>query len=346
MIFTFWPSPTSSWASAAPTRPPPPPGATPPRPNDAEPLAVRHDLTKLAIVCDGIRPALAERQRLVVERALYLLQKRMYTLGHPCHGDRFLGLAVRARHEGYLLVLGIAGADLDAHGHAAQLPVVELEPRALLAPVRTYRPARRPQRALDLADQRRHRHALFLRAEDGHDDGLDGRDTGRHTQAGGIAVGHDDAAHHARAGAPAGRPGHLHLAVGILETDVEAAREILPEVVRGRRLQRLAVAHHGLDGICAQRAGELLALGLEAGDAGHRQLFHEEVLIDVVQDQQRLGLGLILGAVHRVALLPEKLGGAQEGPRALLPAHDVAPLVVEHGQVAVALDPARVGVHD
>src|SRR5260370_38529339 len=146
--------------------------ATPPRLDEAEPLAVRHDLAKLAIVCDGVRPALAERQSLVVERALNLLQQRVHTLGHACHGARLLGLAVRARHEDYLLVLVIAGADLDAHRHATQLPVVERAAGALLAPVGSHAHARGPWRTLDIADDRPYPRALFRRSAAGHDDWL------------------------------------------------------------------------------------------------------------------------------------------------------------------------------
>ena len=40
-----------------------------------------------------------------------------------------------------------------------------------------------------------------------------------------------------------------------------------------------------------------------------------------------------------VTFLPEELGGAEEETRPQLPAHDVAPLVEQHGQVAVALHP-------
>ncbi len=47
-----------------------------------------------------------------------------------------------------------------------------------------------------------------------------------------------------------------------------------------------------------------------------------------------------------VALLPQELGGAQEQPRAQLPAHDVGPLVEQQRQVPVALDPAGHRVAD
>ena len=47
-----------------------------------------------------------------------------------------------------------------------------------------------------------------------------------------------------------------------------------------------------------------------------------------------------------VAFLPEEFGGAQEKAGAHFPAHDVAPLVDEQGQIAVALDPLGVHVAD
>jgi hypothetical protein len=59
-----------------------------------------------------------------------------------------------------------------------------------------------------------------------------------------------------------------------------------------------------------------------------------------------LGAGLLGRGVDRVALLPEKLRGSEEGPRHLLPAQDVAPLVYEDREVAVALDPVLVEVAD
>ena len=47
-----------------------------------------------------------------------------------------------------------------------------------------------------------------------------------------------------------------------------------------------------------------------------------------------------------MAFLPEEFGGAQEKPRPHFPAHDIGPLVDQHGQVAMAADPAREGVAD
>lgn len=47
------------------------------------------------------------------------------------------------------------------------------------------------------------------------------------------------------------------------------------------------------------------------------------------------------GGMGSVALLPEEFKGADEGPRAQLPAVHIRPLVEQHGQIAVGLDPLR-----
>ena len=51
------------------------------------------------------------------------------------------------------------------------------------------------------------------------------------------------------------------------------------------------------------------------------------------------GVGVLVAGVRGVALLPEELRGAQEQSRPQFPAHDVAPLIEQQRQVAVALDP-------
>jgi hypothetical protein len=64
-----------------------------------------------------------------------------------------------------------------------------------------------------------------------------------------------------------------------------------------------------------------------------------EVSIDA-QDRQGEAARFLGRGVRGVPLLPQELGGAQEGPRALLPPHDVGPLVEQQRQIAVAADPA------
>ena len=111
-------------------------------------------------------------------------------------------------------------------------------------------------------------------------------------------------------------------------------------------LDGAAVEGQGLDAVGVVRARELLALALDALDDGHRHPLLGEPAVALVEDRQRLRLGLLVGRVGGVALLPEELGGAQEQAGAHLPAHDVGPLVDEQRQVAVALDPLGVGVPD
>src|SRR5256886_6751313 len=114
--------------------------------------------------------------------------------------------------------------------------------------------------------------------------------------------------------------------------------EVLAEIVRRARLQRLVVLHQRLQRVGAQRTGEPLALRLQARDHGHR---HPLLLERAVHTEHlaRLRLGFGLGGVRGMSLLPQKLGGAEEQPGAKLPAHDVAPLVQEQRQIAVALNP-------
>ena len=122
-------------------------------------------------------------------------------------------------------------------------------------------------------------------------------------------------------------------------------REIGAEIVAGARLKRLAVLHHRLDRPGLDRAGKALVLGLLAGD--HRE---RKVLLGAgaVHLERAVGLGerILAGLVRGVAFLPEELAGAQEHPRAHLPAHHVRPLVGEQRQVAPRLHPARHGIAD
>ena len=99
-----------------------------------------------------------------------------------------------------------------------------------------------------------------------------------------------------------------------------------PEEVARAGLQRFAVLHHRLDAVRALGAGEAFAGRLLALDDGHGHPALGEVGIDV-EHAHRLFDGFLARRVRRVAFLPEELGGAQEQPRAHLPAHDVGPLI-------------------
>ncbi len=125
---------------------------------------------------------------------------------------------------------------------------------------------------------------------------------------------------------------------GSLELHIERFGEVLAEEVRRAGLERLVVLHQRLHRVRAHRAGELLAVRLHTRQHRHRHpLFLERAVH--AEHAARFGLRLRFRGVGRVTLLPQELGGPEEQPRAQLPAHDVAPLVHQNRQIAIALNP-------
>jgi hypothetical protein len=91
--------------------------------------------------------------------------------------------------------------------------------------------------------------------------------------------------------------GSCPLLVLIHELDLVRLGEVLAEVVRSAGLQRLAVAHEGLDRIRARGARELLGVALRAEVHGHG----EHVLGDLavhLEDVERLLLRFVGGGVR------------------------------------------------
>ena len=172
-----------------------------------------------------------------------------------------------------------------------------------------------------------------------------GRDPGRHAQTVVVAVGHHHRADHPGGEAPGGRVAELSLAVLVGELHLHRPGEVLAEVVGGPALQRLAVLHHRLDAEGGLGAREALVLRLLAGDHRNRQQRLGELAVDAEHPPGLLER-LLLGRVGGVPLLPEELGGAQQHPRAQLPADDVRPLVDQQRQVAVGVDPLGEGAAD
>ena len=278
-------------------------------------------------------------------------------------GDRDGGLAVLAgdvttsgRDE---VAGGLAGAELDAQGHTAELPLVELPARgvalAQIADGADTRSGKNRDQAVDLGVQLL---ALLVRGLGGNadrdDDGLGLSDTGREHKATVVTVDHN----HDTQGTGRETPGVLPnmdrglllvtLGGGILDGDVEHLAEVLPKTVRGTTLDTTAsggnVALHG-GGVGT--TGKLLLLRLLTLDHGNGQ----ELLIDAgvqVQNLDDLLMGSILGQMSSVALLPQELTGSQERLGVLeLPSHNGVPLVELEGKVTVTSDPLGiVWVHD
>ena len=172
---------------------------------------------------------------------------------------------------------------------------------------------------------------------DGQDNNLNGCDGGGQHQTVVVGMGHDAGADEAGGGAPGGLEGILELIVPAGESDIVGPGELVAEIMAGAGLQGLAVLHHGLDGIGSLGAGELLLVGLSPLYHGHGQSIPTEIGI-AIELLLRLGNGLLGGLVDGVALLPPELTAAQEGAGGLLPADDGAPLVIQHGQLTVALE--------
>ena len=249
------------------------------------------------------------------------------------------------------LALGhVARADLDDDGCALAHPVPTLGGRLAGLGVEQHTdaftqrclPRKSGTDLLAIGDQL----GIFRRlAQHRDDDDLLRGDGRRHAQAVIVAVGHDHPADQPRRNAPAGGVAELLGAFAILILDAGGMGEIGAEVMRGPRLQRLAVLHHRLDRPCFDRAGETLVLGLLARDHGERQII---LGASAVHFERAVGFrqGLFAVLVRSVAFLPEEFAGAQEHPRAHLPAHHIGPLVGEQRQIAPGLHPARHRIAD
>ena len=113
----------------------------------------------------------------------------------------------------------------------------------------------------------------------------------------------------------------------------------------GAALQSLAVLHHCLDGIGVEGTSETLCLALDTLHHWNSHTFLGKLGIDF---EHLLGTLLCLFAcgMSCVALLPKELAGAQKQTSAHLPAHHVAPLVDQQGQVAIGMNPVLEGVPD
>ena len=283
-----------------------------------------------------------------MERVLNLRQGPLRGFGQLCLQHERLpflpGLvATRQNHAPFGNILG---PKLDPQRHAAHLPVVELEARAhAFALVHRDADFRVHQFGPDPSCCFHDLGLLFIALEDRDDHSLVRSELGRQDQPLVVPVHHDDGAHDARGKPPGSCPTMLELP-GLVEiTNLKGFRKILPEVVRCAELQRLPIPHHGLERIGDIGSGKFLRFRLAAGDHRNSRIIHCEIHIHV-HHLARLRFGFRSCRVSCMTLLPEEFQGAQEQLRAQFPAHHAVPLVDQHRQVAVRLDPLRVGVPD
>jgi hypothetical protein len=273
--------------------------------------------------------------RTLEQLGLHLIEEPGHARHYGIQRERRLAAHVATR-DGDLAGIQVAWSDLEAQRHTLQFPLDDATPESRRAAGIQTRSHTGSRQLVDEQGCRVHR-ALVVFDGDHHD--LDRRDARRHAQPGLVAVRHDEAAHHAGARARGRRPAGLLDTVGVGVGDAECPGEVLPELVAGRHLQRLAVSHHRLAGHGVDGAGEPLARAFDAD--GHRdgQRVLQKVAVDVEVDAPGVGRRIVRCGVRGVALLPEELRGAQEQARPQLPANDVRPLVEKHRQVAVRLDP-------
>ena len=177
---------------------------------------------------------------------------------------------------------------------------------------------------------------------DGDNYRLNGRDVRRQAKSALIAVRHNDSAYHAGGSTPRGLVRILVRAVLVEELYIERFGEVSAEVVRGTRLQTLAVVHHRFHRVGRLSAREFFLFGFLTDKHGHREYVPGEFFVNV-QHFQGFFLRFLGGGVEGVTFLPEEFGSAEERAGGFFPAHDVSPLIDQHGKVAVGLHP--LGVH-
>ena len=248
-------------------------------------------------------------------------------------------------HEFDRAVFEIAASHGQTHGHTLQFVVREFEARTLVVGVVVFHAQTLRLEALGEFAEHGVEFLLFAVFENRHDHHLDRCHVGREHQTVVVAVAHDERTHQARRHAPRRGPSILFLVVFVDKLHVEGLTEVLSEEVRGAALQRFAVLHHRFDGVGVECSGKAFRGALDAAHHGDGEHVLGKVGIDV-EHLLGAGFGLFAGGVCRVSFLPEEFRRAEEQTRAHFPAHHVAPLVAQHGQIAPRFDPTAIGVPD
>ena len=318
--------------------------ATPPGKGEA----LLHRLLEFSIIRWLVRIGLAKRQRAIEQRLLNFNQQRAHRSRDPVLVDERLPFFPRtvASRQHHRILRHILRAQFHPQRNAAHFPVVKLESRAgafalveLHPNVGVHELRAQAPRALH------HAGFFFVRFINRHDHNLDGRQPRRKNQTLVVTVHHDDRAHETRRKPPRSGPAEF-LHPGLVQIfNFESLGEILPQIMRRPGLQRLAVAHHRFDRVRSVRPGESLGVRFFAGDHRHRRFFHREIGVDV-QHLPCFGFRFFLRRVRGVPFLPKKFQGPQKKFGAQLPTHHAVPLVDQHRQVAVRLNPFRIGPAD
>ena len=231
------------------------------------------------------------------------------------------------------IVLDVAGTELEPQGNALHLILGALPAEAVVREIGLCADAgglNPPEQLLRLFGDTR------LMGGDRDQNDLDGGNLRGENQAVVVAVGHDHRPDHTGRGTPGGLEGVLKLVVAPGKGDVIGAGELVAEVMGGSALQGLVVLHHAFHRVGGLGTGELFLIRLAAAHHRNRKDLFKEIGIGV-QLLLRFLLRLLGSLVDGVAFLPPELTGTQERTGGLFPADDRAPLVIEHGELAVGV---------
>ena len=157
-------------------------------------------------------------------------------------------------------------------------------------------------------------------------------------------MGHDNAADKTGRNTPGSRIGIFRLTLIVDKGNISRFGKILPQKMRCSGLQGFTVLHHGFHAVGINGSGEFFMFRLAADQHRHCQRVFAQIAISL---QHALGFLFGFGGVgmSRMPFLPKELARSQKQAGTHFPTYHVGPLVNQHRQVAVRLNPfgKRVG---
>ena len=306
-------------------------------------FVIEHPL-ELVVAIDTGGMGDAELLSLFIHIMLNIGQQLVHAGYDIGQGKAHFGFGVAAGYF-HCAVVEVARTNGQAHGHALHLPLGKLEAGTLsIAGIHFHRNAAGNQAHLDGFDALKQRIKLagFI---DRHDDHLNRGQLGRQHKALVVRMSHHEGPHQASTHAPTGTPHVLAHAFFISKLHVERLSEVLAQKMAGTGLQGLAILHQRLNAVRVLGPGKPFIGGFYAFHHGQGHVLLGKLGVHV-EYLASFGHGFFGGSVGGVALLPQKLGGAQKQAGTHFPTHHVGPLVNEQWQVAVALNPVFVSAPD
>ena len=131
--------------------------------------------------------------------------------------------------------------------------------------------------------------------------------------------------------------GECQLVISACELDTESLGKTVAEIVGSTCLKCLTIVHKCLDSIGSLSACELITVGLSALNYGHSQILLTEVSIAVEHTLCLFDSLLGRSFMDSMTLLPQEFSGTKERTGSLFPSYNAYPLVIQLGQVAVAV---------